>query len=107
MLDGLDFSSISAEEATWLERPFEEEEIFNVVHNMKGDKSPGPDGFPMAFYHACWPILKGDLMAVFSKFHEFGTFERRLNAIFLTLIPKKTNAVEVRDSRPISLVSSV
>uniref|UniRef100_A0A2N9ECU2 Reverse transcriptase domain-containing protein n=1 Tax=Fagus sylvatica TaxID=28930 RepID=A0A2N9ECU2_FAGSY len=35
------------------------------------DKSPGPDGFPIAFYHACWPILKGDLMAVFSEFHEF------------------------------------
>ena len=107
MLDGLDFLSISAEEATWLERLFEEEEIFNVVLLMNGDKSPRPDGFPMASYHACWPILKGDLMAVFSEFHEFGTFERRLNATFLTLIPKKTNVVEVRDSRPISLVSSV
>ena len=74
---------------------------------MNGDKSPGPDGFPMAFYHVCWPILKGDLMVVFSEFHEFGTFKRRLNATFLTLIPKKTNAIEVRDSRPISLVSSV
>jgi hypothetical protein len=107
MLDGLDFSSISVEDATRLERPFEEEEIFNVVSNMKGDKSPGHDGFSMAFYHACWTILKEDLMAVFLEFHTFGTFERRLNATFLTLIPKKTNVVEVRDFRPISLVGSV
>ena len=106
MLDGLDFSSISVEDATRLERPFEEEEIFNVVSNMKGDKSPGPNGFSMAFYHACWTILKEHLMAVLLEFHTFGTSERRLNATFLTLIPKKTNVVEVRDFRPISLVGS-
>uniref|UniRef100_A0A2N9I0X5 Reverse transcriptase zinc-binding domain-containing protein n=1 Tax=Fagus sylvatica TaxID=28930 RepID=A0A2N9I0X5_FAGSY len=65
LLDGLPFSSISTEEATWLERPFEEEEIFKVVISMNGDKALGLDGFPMAFFHACWPILKDDLLAVF------------------------------------------
>jgi exonuclease III len=107
LLDGLHFSSISSDEAGWLERPFEEEEIFQAVSKMNGDKAPGPDGFPMSFFHACWPILRADLLAVFSEFHEFGSFQRSLNATFLTLIPKKTNAVEVRDFRPISLVSSV
>ena len=86
-LDGLSFSLISPEEAAWLERPFEEEEISNVVSNMNGDKAPGPDGFPMSFYHACWPILKGDVLAVFSEFHEYGSFVRSLNAAFLSLIP--------------------
>ena len=106
-MDGLAFSSISAEEANWVERPFEEEEIFNVVSHMNGDKAPGLDSFPMAFFHACWPIVKGDLLAVFSEFHEYGSFQRSLNATFLTLIPKKASAVEVRDFRPISLVGSV
>jgi hypothetical protein len=106
-LDGLFFSSISPEEASWLERPFEEEEICQVVRNMNGDKAPGPDGFPMSFYHACWSILRGDVLAVFSKFYEYGSFVRSLNATFLSLIPKKVNAVEVKDFRPISLVGSV
>ena len=105
-LDGLSFSSISLEEAAWLERPFEEE-ICKVVSNMNGDKAPGPDGFPMTFYHACWPILRGDVMAVFSEFYEYGSFVRSLNATFLLLIPKKANAVEVKDFRPISLVGSM
>jgi hypothetical protein len=96
-LDGLPFSSISSEEASWLERPFEEEEISKVVSNMNGDKAPGPDGFPMSFYHACWPILRGDVLAVFSEFYEYGSFVRSLNATFLSLIPKKANAVEVKD----------
>jgi hypothetical protein len=106
-LDGLSFSSISPEEASWLERPFEEEEISQVVRNMNGYKAPGPDGFPMSFYHACWPILRGDVLAVFSEFYEYGSFVRSMNATFLSLIPKKVSAVEVKDFRPISLVGSV
>ena len=51
--DGLACNSISTEEATWLERSFEEEDIFNVVCNMNGDKSPGPKSFPTEFFHAC------------------------------------------------------
>jgi hypothetical protein len=47
------------------------------------------------------------VLAVFSEFHEYGSFLRSLNATFLSLIPKKTNAVEVKDFRPISLVGSV
>ena len=34
-------------------------------------------------------------------------FERSLNASFLTLIPKKNNAINVKDFRPTSLVGSV
>ena len=34
-------------------------------------------------------------------------FERSLNASFLTIIPKKGNAVNIKDFRPISLVGSV
>uniref|UniRef100_A0A2N9GI39 Reverse transcriptase domain-containing protein n=1 Tax=Fagus sylvatica TaxID=28930 RepID=A0A2N9GI39_FAGSY len=61
------------------------------------------DGFPMAFFHACWSILRADLQVVFSEFHGFGSFQRSLNATFLTLIPKKANAIKIRDFRPINL----
>jgi len=32
-----------------MEREFEEDEIWGVIRNFKGDKAPGPDGFTMAF----------------------------------------------------------
>ena len=35
-------------------------------------------------------------MTVFKHFHRYSVFERSLNASFLTLIPKKTNAVNIR-----------
>nr|XP_023894571.1 uncharacterized protein LOC112006527 [Quercus suber] len=50
--DVLVFPMISAANADWLERPFEEAEIFDVVQSFNGDKSPGPDGFPMAFFQS-------------------------------------------------------
>ena len=47
------------------------------------------------------------MLVVFSEFYEYGSFVRSLNATFLSLIPKKVNAVEVKDFRPISLVGSM
>jgi hypothetical protein len=98
---------LQGEDVSWLDRPFEEDEITVVVRSMNGDKSLRPDGFPMLFFHACWQVIKSDLLAVFAEFYAIGSFERSLNATFLTLILKKANAVEVRDFRPISLLGSV
>ena len=46
-------------------------------------------------------------MDVFVYFHWHSVSERSLNASFLTIIPKKSNAVNILDFRPISLVGSV
>ena len=46
-------------------------------------------------------------MDFFDYFHRHSVFERSLNASFLTLIPKKCKAVNIKDFRPISLVGSV
>ena len=46
-------------------------------------------------------------MDFFDYFHWQFMFERSLNASFLTLIPKKCNAVSIKDFRPINLVGSV
>ena len=102
--DVLDFPRISGDNVEWLEKPFEESEVLEVIKEFNGDKSPGPNSFSMAFFQACWGILKSDIMAVFHHFHVTGQFEKNLNATFIALIPKKTAAVEIKDYRPISLV---
>uniref|UniRef100_A0A2N9GXK7 Reverse transcriptase domain-containing protein n=1 Tax=Fagus sylvatica TaxID=28930 RepID=A0A2N9GXK7_FAGSY len=107
LLDGLDFSMISGEDALWLERPFGEEEVAGVVAGFNGDKAPGPDGFSMGFFQSCWDILHTDVMAVLHYFHGLSSFEKSLNATFVSLIPKKSAALEVKDFRPISLVGGM
>lgn len=106
-VDGISFSSIDVDVCLWLERGFEEQEVWEVVREMNGDKAPGPDGFSMAFFQHCWGFLKKDIMAVFSEFHNSRQFERSLNATFISLIPKNADALEVKDFRPISLVGGV
>jgi hypothetical protein len=46
-------------------------------------------------------------MNVFHDFHARGMFEKSFNATFITLIPKKPGAVDIKDFRPISLVGGV
>jgi hypothetical protein len=100
-------NSIDEGERVWMEREFGEEEVWEVVRKMKGDKAPGPDGFSMAFFQKCWKVIKKDIMAVFKEFHETEKFEKSLNATFVALIPKKAGAMEIKDFRPISLISGV
>ena len=53
VLDDVEFFSISVEDASWLDRPFEEEEVFGVINDFKANKASGPDGFSMAFFQSC------------------------------------------------------
>jgi hypothetical protein len=63
--------------------------------------------FTMAFFQKCWRVVEMDIMAFFGEVYEHGKFERSLNATFISLIPKKINAVNIRDFRPISLIGGV
>lgn len=77
-LDGVQFSTISSEDADWLDRPFDEVEISNVVRGCNGDKAPDPDGFSLAFFQHCWSIIRNDMLVVCKEFHEHCQFERSL-----------------------------
>lgn len=106
-VDGLAFEAIDQNSSAWLERPFEEEEVQQVIRKMNKDKTPGPDGFTMAFFQSCWEVVREDVMLVFQKFFTYGKFEKSLNATFIALVPEKAGAIKVQDYRPISLVGSV
>ena len=68
---------------------------------------PGLDGFSMAFFHHCWRVVEREVLAVFKEFYQHYKFEKSLNATFIALIPKKIDASNIRDFRPISLVGSL
>jgi hypothetical protein len=46
-------------------------------------------------------------MGFFEEVYEQGQFEKSLNATFIALIPKKTNAVNIKDFRSINLIGSI
>jgi hypothetical protein len=90
-----------------LDTMFTEEEVWNTIQEMPGDRAPGPDGFTGAFYQRAWPIIKPDILAGLMKLClGDGRGFAWLNRVWITLIPKKPDAMETKDFRPISLVHS-
>ncbi len=53
------------EEGPWLERDFEEREVFEVVQVMNGDKAPDPMIFLWVLLNHVGKFLKEDIMTVF------------------------------------------
>uniref|UniRef100_M1D672 Uncharacterized protein n=1 Tax=Solanum tuberosum TaxID=4113 RepID=M1D672_SOLTU len=98
--------TVSAEENEWLQRPFTEE-VLQTIKQCDGDKAPGPDGFTISFFKECWDILKEDLMYTILNFHMRNFFEKSFNATFIPLIPKKPEAMKLKDFRPINLIGVV
>lgn len=71
-----------------------------VVRGLNGDKALGLDGFSLAFYQACWDVIKEDVLSVFNEFACHEMFVRNLNISFIFLIPKKSRVVELKDFSP-------
>ena len=106
-LDNLEFDRLNVGEASSLEEPFEEKEVWQMIKGMDRDKASGPDGFTLAFFQDCWGVVKGDFMAVFTEFHVRGKFVRSINSTFISLIPKVHGDKEIKDFRPNSLIRGI
>jgi hypothetical protein len=78
-----------------------------VIKDMPADRAPSPGRFIGAFYQRDWLVIKHDIMAGILKL-SVGDSRGfvRLKQALITLIPKKQDAVEIGDFRPISLVHS-
>jgi hypothetical protein len=63
--------------------------------------------FLWLFFQKHWGVLKEDIMAVFKEFHSRRKFEKSFNATFVSLIPKKAEAADVKDFHPVSLVGGM
>lgn len=98
------FRKIAKKEAEFLERPFEEEEIWQAIKSCGNNKSPGPDGFTFGFVKRFWGIIKEDLVNGVRSFGMTGEISEGCNPSFLTLIPKVPNPISLGEYRPISLI---
>jgi hypothetical protein len=90
-----------------LERRFSLEELQVAVDEMHGEKAPGPDGFIRNFFKKCWTLIKNDLLAAMNMMHSLqGQNWNLLNTASIVLLPKKNDASDAKDYRPVSLMHS-
>lgn len=69
---------------------------------MPSNKSPGPDGFPCEFFKTTWPIIASDFTTAVQSVFKLGFLPKGINSTILALVPKKTDAQEMKDFRPIA-----
>jgi hypothetical protein len=83
-----DIPQISLQENQILTSEFTEKEVLEAIMQMEKNKAPGLDGFPAEFYQTCW----GELPLF------------QLNFGNIILFPKKENATQIQQYRPIYLL---
>jgi hypothetical protein len=84
----------------FLEVPVSTREIDNVVKNMPSNKSPSPGSFNTDFFRKCLPIIKQDFYLLCSSFHRMELWLSSIDGYYITLIPKKENAIKVLGGHP-------
>jgi hypothetical protein len=95
---------LSDEDNIKLNEPFSDEEIQAAINSMVKNKAPGPDGIPVEFYQACWPIIKNDIMNIFYDW-KLGVLDLyRLNFGMIILLQKAPDADVIHKYRPICLL---
>ena len=75
-----------------------EEEFNKIIHSFQRGKRPGPDGFTLDFFLGFYDMLKSDILKVVRESQRTGKLLGEMNAIFLTLIPKKQRGGLLRAS---------
>lgn len=58
-------NSLSNEKVSLLEGILIEDEVFNAICSMVGDKTPSPGHLPMEVYQKAWPFMKKEIMEIF------------------------------------------
>ena len=76
--------------------------MYEVISQMEHNKAPG---FPAEFYQTFWEVIKSDLMALFNQLYSGELSLFKLNFGVITLLPKKENAVQIQQYRPICLLN--
>lgn len=90
-----------------LDTPFSLAELKLAVDGLHGEKAPGPDGFIGNFFKKCWSFINLDLLAAMNQMHSLkGKHWKLLNSATIVLLPKKNEAVDAKDYRPVSLMHS-
>ncbi|XP_024015937.1 uncharacterized protein LOC112089189 [Eutrema salsugineum] len=92
----------SAQQKLDLVKEVSADEIKSIIFSMPLSKSPGPDGYSVEFLRASWNTVGEDVTSAIREFFRNGRLLKDLNNAAITLIPKMSEACQLRDYRPIS-----
>ena len=97
---------VSEETNSQLDQPLQMEELHAALQSMQGRRAPGIDGLTVEFYKAFWQILATDFLDVVNESLTSGSLPLSCRRAVVTLLPKKGNLQDIKNWRPVSLLST-
>ncbi len=82
-------------------------EIYDYINELKNGKSSGHDGLTSELLKECNEIISPPLTFLINKIFETGIYPKHLKIAKITPIFKAGNKLEIKNYRPISLISSL
>lgn len=113
VMEGIDIeamrygNNLERDQRCMLNNPVTEKEVLQALKSLGDLKAPDPDGYGAKFFKSSWNIVREDMMEIVKLFFEKGELDSRINTTLITLIPKHSQATNLRDFRPISCCSTV
>ncbi|CAM5160671.1 unnamed protein product, partial [Natator depressus] len=98
--------TVSVGDRERLELPLTLAEFSEALRRMPTNKSPGMDGLTVEFYRAFWDILGPDLVTVWAESLQGGVLPLSCRRAVLALLPKRGDLRDLRNWRPLSLLST-
>lgn len=88
-------------------KPYNTEEISDVLFQIAPLKAPGPDGLPTRFFQRSWSTFREDIIQVVQEFFRTGTMSVGVNDTCIILIPKVAQPETLKDFRHLSLCNVI
>ncbi|CAM2104883.1 unnamed protein product [Caretta caretta] len=98
--------TVSVDDRDRLELPLTLAKFSEALRRMPTNKSPGMDGMTVEFYRTFWDILGPDLATVWAESLQSGVLPLSCRRAVLALLPKKGDLHDLRNWRPVSLLST-
>ncbi|CAM2116382.1 unnamed protein product [Caretta caretta] len=96
---------VSAGDRDQLELPLSLAKLLEALCCMPTNKSSGMDGLTMEFCCMFWDVLGPDLVIVWAESLQSGVLLLSCRRAMLALLPKKGDLRDLRNWRPVSLLS--
>jgi len=106
-ISNLGLSVLTEEQNQHLIETISAEEIEVALASCASTKAPGYDGFNFKCIKHVWPIIGEDFTRCVLNFFNSGQLTESINMTWVTLIPKKKDARDILDFRPISMVGCI
>ena len=96
---------LTQEDSAYLDRPITVQEMRVALASMASNKSPGVDGIAVEFYRRFWSLLESDLLDVYHAALSNGRLGTSQRTGVIILLHKKGERRDLKNWRPISLLS--